>query len=552
MKKGDHLDHPDALNRSSLALLAFSMGAILGAVISLLMPRLNRIKSSFRPAQLPSQPELPGGPGGSEMKPLETFSPSAFQPGAESNSPIATVQAETIGAGQKITDREKQASDIPASGIPSAVIPNSEAASKTNKPAVTAIHPGQAPAGKRWSVPTRYIMGVFLFLAMLVVLWIGRAAIPMVVAAALLAVFVDPLVGFWMRRLKMKKGLAVAFTYLLVIGLLLLIPLLAIPSLVRAVNFVLHIDTQEIFRRLGEAIQSVSTAVQTNPTLAAFVQPFLDTLSTELNDWAAATQSGTPTFNLSVEELAGRFGQVLGSLSKFLGPTFSFLASLFFTLFMSLQMTLTAEGMKTWYADLIPPGYMPEFVMLMQKIRQTWVGFLRGQISLMLFIGVITWLGGAILGLPQALFLGVIAGVMELIPNIGPTLAAIPAVLMALLVGSNHLPVDNLVFALIVIGFYVLVQLVENQLIVPKLMGDAVDLPPLVVLIGTIAGAGAFGILGALLATPVIATGNLVFRYIYRKIVEDQPEPPMVEEKPGFLDGVNSFLSRVRQPTAKE
>lgn len=545
MKQINNLNKSERMNNSSFALIVFSIGALLGALISLVLSRLNQVKSSFRRMQLPSQSDLDDGSGISEMMTYETVSPSAPQPGTESNSINTLKQTETVSTGQKINILEKHASDIHAPGSSLPDIPYSDTSSKTHKPPEMAINNGQTTSGKRWSAPTRYIMGVFLFLAILVVLWIGRSAIPMVVAAALLALFVDPLVGFLKRRFKMKKGLAVALTYLLVIGLLLLIPLLAIPSLVSAVNFVMHIDTQLVFRRIGEAIQSLSSAVQTNPAAVAFIQPILDSLSTKINDWSAATQAGTPTFNLSIEELANRFGQALGSLSKFLGPTVSFLASVFFTLLMSLQMTLTADGMKNWYADLIPPGYGPELAMMMQKIRYTWVGFLRGQMSLMLLIGVITWLGGTILGLPQALFLGVIAGVMELIPNIGPTLAAIPAVLLALLVGSTHLPVSNLVFALIVVGFYVLVQLVENQLIVPNLMGDAVDLPPLVVLIGTIAGAGAFGILGALLATPVIATGNLVFRYIYRKIVEDQPEPPPVEEKPGFMDSVKGILSRV-------
>jgi predicted PurR-regulated permease PerM len=551
MKQINNLNKTERMNNGSIALIVFSIGALLGALISLLITRFNQVKSSIRRTQHPSPTDLERGPSGSKMNTLDTVLPSALQSGTEANNPIATIQAETVNTDQKTNGSEKPTRIIATAGVSSSTIPTSDKSSKINKTPVMAINMGQTPAGKRWSAPTRYIMGVFLFLAMIVVLWIGRSAIPMVVAAALLALFVDPLVGFFMRRFKTKKGLAVALTYLLVIGLLLVIPLLAIPSLVSAVNFVIHIDTQLVFKRIGEALQSVSTAVQTNPTAVAFVQPILDSLSTKINDWASAAQDGTPTFNLSVEELASRFGQALGSLSKFLGPTFSFLASLFFTLLMSVQMTLTAEGMKNWYADLIPPGYGPELAMMMQKIRRTWVGFLRGQMSLMLLIGVITWLGGTLLGLPQALLLGVIAGVMELIPNIGPTLAAIPAVLLALLVGSTYLPVSNVVFALIVIGFYVLVQLVENQLIVPNLMGDAVDLPPLVVLIGTIAGAGAFGILGALLATPVIATGNLVFRYIYRKIVEDQPEPPPIEEKPGFLDTVKGFLSRVPRPFAR-
>ena len=128
--------------------------------------------------------------------------------------------------------------------------------------------------------------------------------------------------------------------------------------------------------------------------------------------------------------------------------------------------------------------------------------------------------------MPQAFFLGVIAGFMELIPNVGPVLAAVPAILVALLFGSTHLAIGHLSFALVVVGFYTLVQMLENQFLVPKIMGDAVDLPPLIVLIGVVAGAGAFGIMGALLATPVIATGKLIFRYIYGKIMENTPVAP--------------------------
>jgi predicted PurR-regulated permease PerM len=116
--------------------------------------------------------------------------------------------------------------------------------------------------------------------------------------------------------------------------------------------------------------------------------------------------------------------------------------------------------------------------------------------------------------------------------------------LLALLFGSTHFELNHLIFALIVIAFYSLVQMLENQVLVPRIMGDAVDLPPLVVLIGTIAGAGAFGILGALLATPVIATGNLVFRYVYGKIIEAPPPPPPPEEKPGIWVKVKGIVKR--------
>ena len=123
----------------------------------------------------------------------------------------------------------------------------------------------------------------------------------------------------------------------------------------------------------------------------------------------------------------------------------------------------------------------------------------------MVVVGVIVWIGNLILGTPQALFLGVVAGLLEVIPSLGPILATIPAVILALLFGSAHLPVENWAFALIVIAFYILVQVIENQLLVPYILGDAVDLPPLIVIIGVVIGGSAFGLLGVFLATPVIS-----------------------------------------------
>jgi predicted PurR-regulated permease PerM len=287
---------------------------------------------------------------------------------------------------------------------------------------------------------------------------------------------------------------------------------------VETVNFVTDIDSLQVAEQLRKILQSISTVLQTSPGLAAALQPTLDALMVNINNFTSATQPAASSTVISVADLTSQFGKALGFMTKILGPTFSALASLFFTFLISLQMTLTAAEVKNWYADLIPPGFNQEYRWIIDNIRQIWTGFLRGQMLLMLIIGTVIWLGGLILGLPHALLLGIVAGVMELIPNVGPTLAAVPAVLLALLFGSTTLEINSLVFALLVVGFYVVVQLLENQFLVPRIMGDAVDLPPLIVLIGTIAGASAFGILGALLATPFIATGNLVFRFVYHNV----------------------------------
>ena len=102
----------------------------------------------------------------------------------------------------------------------------------------------------------------------------------------------------------------------------------------------------------------------------------------------------------------------------------------------------------------------------------------------------------------------------------------IPAVIVALLQGSEHFAMNNFVFALIVIGFYVLVQSLENTLVVPRVMGESVQLHPLVIIIGVLVGASVWGIMGALLAAPVIASGREIVRYLYRRALGENPFPP--------------------------
>jgi predicted PurR-regulated permease PerM len=157
-----------------------------------------------------------------------------------------------------------------------------------------------------------------------------------------------------------------------------------------------------------------------------------------------------------------------------------------------------------------------------------WNAFFHGELILMLVVGVMTTIGLAALGVPGALYLGIIAGLLEIIPNIGPIIAAVPAVIVALIEGSGSLPISHLSFAVLIILFYILVQQVENNLIVPRVLGAALELSPLIVMTGIVIGVSVGGILGALLATPVIASGREILHYIDRKM-QDQ-EPALIED----------------------
>ena len=128
--------------------------------------------------------------------------------------------------------------------------------------------------------------------------------------------------------------------------------------------------------------------------------------------------------------------------------------------------------------------------------------------------------------MPGALILGILAGTLEIVPNLGPTLAMIPAVIVALIQGSEvlrPLGIDNVSFALITIAIYFIIQQLENNIVVPRVIGDSVNLHPVVVICGVVVGLNVGGILGAFLAAPVLASLRVIGGYIHAKLLDYPP-----------------------------
>ncbi|NJM07741.1 AI-2E family transporter [Candidatus Gracilibacteria bacterium] len=217
-----------------------------------------------------------------------------------------------------------------------------------------------------------------------------------------------------------------------------------------------------------------------------------------------------------------------GAVAGLVGNIFSSAILFIFVFLSAIHLTLSAARYREALVAALPEIYRPEIVELLHRIGRVWVAFFRGQVTLMIIIGLVVWVGLSILGVPGAMSLAIIAGLLEVVPNLGPVVATIPAVIVALLQGSTYLPVNNFVLALLVIGFYVLVQQLENSIIVPRVLGEAVELPALVVMSGVLIGGTSAGILGALLATPVIAMSREILSYTYRKLQGLPPFPPPI------------------------
>jgi len=239
----------------------------------------------------------------------------------------------------------------------------------------------------------------------------------------------------------------------------------------------------------------------------------------------------------SVDEILGYIQQFLSATTNVVsstatiginvvGTVFSTFLAILVTFFVSLYMTMDAPVIQNYFHSLFPTSYRSELTDLLRRIGVVWQSFLRGQLILSIVVGTVTWLALTLVGMPGALIFGILAGLLEVVPNLGPIMAMIPAVITALIQGSTVLGpmgIDNVGFALITVGIYFLVQQLENNILVPRIIGDSINLHPIIVICAVAVGVSSFGILGALLAPPIVATFRVIGSYIHAKLLDYPP-----------------------------
>jgi predicted PurR-regulated permease PerM len=138
-------------------------------------------------------------------------------------------------------------------------------------------------------------------------------------------------------------------------------------------------------------------------------------------------------------------------------------------------------------------------------------------------VGGIVGVSMAALGLRSAVIIGLIGGIVEVIPRFGHTVTATVGVLFAYFEGSSYLPISNFWFAVIVLVFFLVFNEIDTAYILPNLVGRRLRLPPMVVLMGVIAGASLGGVLGILLAAPTLSTLRVLSGYVYSKLLDIEP-----------------------------
>ena len=223
-------------------------------------------------------------------------------------------------------------------------------------------------------------------------------------------------------------------------------------------------------------------------------------------------------FEIDPKQVQGYVGSEFSNVGKSaLNVTTQLFGGLFsvITIFVvSFYLLMYNDALKKSLANLFHDGSRPYVMRVFNQVNDKLGAWLRGQVLLCIFIGFFTWLGLTLMGVPYALPLALLAGLLEVVPTLGPILSSIPAIIIALTVSPT--------MALTVVVFYILLQALENQVLVPKIMEKAVGLNPVIVILGIMIGANIMGISGALLAIPFISFFIVIFKSLDNKDEEPQ------------------------------
>lgn len=347
---------------------------------------------------------------------------------------------------------------------------------------------------RRWNNLTKTLVAAALFIAFLVLLITFRAMIPPTIVAFLMAFILGYPVNWIQRRTGWARAPAVVVLYVGLLFILVLLTVLIIPRASGMVN-----SLQQTVEALSASLLSFEIQLGDRViSIGNLFQPLDDALQNIISVVTA------------------------NPVSIFRGVTTSVL-TIVYVMVLNFWLLKDLNKLQRLMLEFVPLDYQEDVRQLGQQIVQIWEGFLRGQLVLAIVVGIITWIPLAIVGVHNAGGLALLAGVMELLPSIGPGISGTIGVLVALFLGSTWLNVSNVIFGLIVLGIYAVIAQFESIYLIPQLVGGRVKLHPAVAFVCVISGALVFGALGVLLATPTVGSARVLLLYIYRKLLDQEP-----------------------------
>ncbi len=366
-----------------------------------------------------------------------------------------------------------------------------------------------------WNASTKLVVGLSLVVIFGAALVRFRSMLGPLVLAVMLAYLVYPLASFLDRHTPLSWRGVINLLYLLILaGLFWLL-----------------------------AWSSVVLVQQING-LATLLQNTMPHLPDMLTDWFARTYAFGPwqldlsqldTTALSQQVLGvaqSALGQVGALLSLVAGSALQILGWMGFILLVSYFILLDSNGLRESIVRIEAPRYQYDLDHMQRELSRIWNAFLRGQIVLFVMTVFTYTVVLAGLGVRSPVLLALLAGLGRFVPYLGPLVVWTTLGFVAFFQSYKLFGMSAAAYLGLVLGVSILIDQIFDNLISPRLMGRALRVHPAGVLVAALVGANLFGLLGVVLAAPLLATLKLVLRYVYRKLFDlppwedDAPPPP--------------------------
>jgi predicted PurR-regulated permease PerM len=355
------------------------------------------------------------------------------------------------------------------------------------------------PTPIRISRRTRTVLLILGLLVFALIMWFSPT-VPIILLGGFAVALVLSFPIRWLSRI-MPRWLAMVVTFLVLSGAILIAFLILIPIL---------------------AVQLVSF-VQAAPDIVASARQTLRSVLQPLSDYGLL--KGTPDefmreLGQDLLDFARSFGRnILGGLINFVSGTVSLVLTLFGVLFVAVYLLANVRKIKATYLMAAPKRYRRDAAELWESEGLSLSRYLSGLGLDMIIQGVISTIGLFLLGVPYAVLLGTWVALSAIIPYLGAWLGAIPAVLVALTISPGK--------AILTALLYLIIQQLEGNVLQPRIQGQALNMPSILVFLGVIAGAEIAGFLGILFAVPTMAVLKVLYDFFRARLYTEDASTPV-------------------------
>ncbi len=423
-----------------------------------------------------------------------------------------------------------------------------------------------------WNPSASLVVWIAFGALMLALLVIFRTVLPLLFGTIVIAYLLNPLTTWFEKRVtRGKRGTATALTLLLVLTIAFSALATPLPVLIN--------QTANVAQEGVNFLTQVLTEPQTNPfngtpiivdeetDEALSILDAVDLMLEEQNVENIGTlieqellvwveTDGAQDLLLSA---GGITATIFGSALGFVGSTISLALSSLLSLVILGMLLSSGPSMVASVVRAAPDDYRSDMARLLEDLGAVWRDYVRGNLILGFVVGSAMYVFALIMGLPNALFLAVFAGLMEFVPNVGPVMSWTVLVSLAVGGGSSTFPeLSRLWVGLIAAGYGLLVLQLEGLFLVPRILGDSLSLHPVLVIMAVLWGASVGGIIGVVIAPPLVASIRVVLHYIYGRLTNrtafharDTDDPRA--KRAGFVRWITRRireLRRSRQPSA--